>query len=124
VSNVSDESVEALTESSLDETVLPAPRRIDGCECDLEKVRYGAELQLHTARAAADQALEKAEADTDFALVKSFHEALLDVSKASITRATTGAESVRTAAAAIGVIYTGVLGLTFSVGEIHCRSGG
>lgn len=99
-------------------TSIPLPRDLPGgCECDLEKIRYQAQVDLLTARAATDQSLEKAEADTDFALVKTFHEALLEVSAASISRATSGAESVRTAAAAIGVIYTGVLGLTFSVGD-------
>jgi hypothetical protein len=84
---------------------------------DLAKIRYQADVDLARAEAAADRELEKIEATSDFSLNQAFHQGLMDVEKGSIDRATAGAESVRNAAAAIGVIYTGILGLAFSVGD-------
>jgi hypothetical protein len=37
----------------------------NGCECDLEKIRYQAQVDLLKTRVATDHDLEKAEADTD-----------------------------------------------------------
>jgi hypothetical protein len=97
--------------------VSPPQDTPDGCECEIEKIRYKAQVDLLLASTQRDHGLERVEAETEFATLRAFHDALVDVSKASIARATSGAESVRTAAGAIGVIYTGILGLSFSVSD-------
>lgn len=65
----------------------------------------------------ADAAKSKATMDASYASIAAFHDALIDVSKGSIERARTGAETVQKAAAAIATLYTGVLALAFSVAE-------
>jgi hypothetical protein len=86
-------------------------------EDDLTRAHYQAQLDEHAASEALDRDKNKLEAETEWALTRVFHEALMDVSKASVGGANARAESVRTAAGAIGVIYTGVLGLSFSVSD-------
>lgn len=46
-----------------------------------------------------------------------FNHAMIDAAKASVDRAYAGADAVRNAAAAIGAIYTAVLGVAFSVNK-------
>jgi hypothetical protein len=55
--------------------------------------------------------------ETDQILERGFHQALIEFAKDAIPRAQSGAEAVRNAAAAIGVLYAGVLGVAFSVGD-------
>jgi hypothetical protein len=98
------------------EEPLPEPRDVtESCDCELEKIRYQAEVDRLIARDAADLELRKLQSDTGFALQKGFHDALAEIAKGSIARVQAGAEAVRTASAAIGVIYAGALGLAFSV---------
>lgn len=85
------------------------------CQCELHKQYYQAQIDLRKSRIAADLALEKGTRDTDLAGVQKFHDSMFEVSKGSIDRAQSGAEAVRNAAAAIGVIYSAVLGIAFSV---------
>lgn len=95
---------------------FPTPPKAGGdCDCELEKIRYQARVDLAQAEAEADRAKEKVELDTEFGLEKSFQESLIEIAKDSTGRAQSGAEALRNAAAAIGAIYTGILGLAFSV---------
>lgn len=73
------------------------------------------ERQTEQAETAALVALEQARWDAEHALAKIFHETVAEVSKGSIDRSRDSAKYVQTAAAAAGVLYTGVLGLAFSV---------
>jgi hypothetical protein len=60
---------------------------------------------------------ESKDSDQDAELVKSEHDAYLEVAKGSIERGQTGAEFIRNAAAAIGTLYTGLLGVTFAAAD-------
>jgi hypothetical protein len=107
---------EPLPQEEPAEEPLPEPRDVsDSCDCELEKIRYQAQVDRLIARDSADLELRKLQFDTGFALQKGFHDALAEIAKGSIARVQAGAEAVRTASAAIGVIYAGALGLAFSV---------
>ena len=93
------------------------PATAEANKHELDKIRYQGDVDLVLAESQADAELAKIEATSDFALNQAFHQGLMDVEKGSIDRALAGAESVRNAAAAVGVIYTGILGLAFSVGD-------
>jgi hypothetical protein len=86
---------------------------------EINKFTAGRNLDAQIARDKAtfdaENAEKKADADAKLALDKAFVEAVFEVAKGAIDRARSGAESVRSAAAAIMVIYTGVLGVAFSV---------
>jgi hypothetical protein len=58
----------------------------------------------------------------DDELARTEHRVYVEVAMASIDRARAGAEFVRNAAAAIGTIYTGVLGVVFAVGSNGTRA--
>ncbi|MBC2589061.1 hypothetical protein [Rhodococcus aetherivorans] len=93
----------------------PAARRSQ----ELERLRLEAERAEEAERSAA---LEKATTDfqlagwaAEFELRKLFQENLYDASKGGFERSRDSAKFVQTAAAAIGTIYIGVLGVAFSV---------
>ena len=52
--------------------------------------------------------------DSDLTQYRAFHQGIFEVARGSIDRARAGAESVRNAAAAIGVIYAAIVGVAFS----------
>ncbi len=78
---------------------------------------YKAKLDIRTGQIAADHALQKALRDADFASLQKYYDTYVDVAKGSLDRAKSGAEAVRTAAAAIGTIYAAILALAFSVNK-------
>ncbi|KDE11631.1 hypothetical protein ACWEQV_28410 [Rhodococcus aetherivorans] len=87
-----------------------------------EQERVRLELERDLAEKERELALEKATTDfqmagwtAEYELRKLFHQSLYDASKGSIERARDSAKFVQTAAAAIGTIYIGVLGVSFSV---------
>ena len=92
----------------------PASRRETPCD-DCAKVRLEKELDAAEAARAFDREAEKAEWAAEYELRKAFHQAVVDTSKASLDRSRDSAKYVQTAAAAIGALYTGALGLVFSV---------
>ncbi|HEY7632873.1 MAG TPA: hypothetical protein VH817_19360 [Thermoleophilaceae bacterium] len=55
----------------------------------------------------------------DAALYQAEHDARLKVAQGAIGRSQTGAEAVRNTAAALGTLYTGVLGVAFAVDKDH-----
>lgn len=59
--------------------------------------------------------LRKAQWDAEHQLHKAYHDNLAEVAKGSIERAQKGAEFLEKAALSIAAIYTGLLGLVFSV---------
>lgn len=79
-----------------------------------EKV-FEAQVGARGRRIDAAIARRKANQDADIAQNAEFQKALLDVAKAGIDRSRANAETVQKAAGAIGTIYTGILGVTFSV---------
>jgi hypothetical protein len=95
-------------------------------EVELNKIKYQAQVDEIAAnrrnaldgekrRAEADIALEKADWDAEYQLDAQYHSAVMDVAKAAIERARSGAELVQKSAAAIGTAYAALLALSFSV---------
>jgi hypothetical protein len=91
-----------------------------------EELRLKAELDSHAAaekarvdsEAAAQKALVDEQAATQATRVaydQAYFAAMLDAAKGSLDRANAAAELVQKAAAAIGTLYAGILGVTFSV---------
>lgn len=70
---------------------------------------------VEAAYAKLDGEEKKASHDAELELNKLFHTTLTEVAKGSIERARDGAKFVQTAATAIFAVYTGLLGLVFSV---------
>jgi hypothetical protein len=81
----------------------------------LSKLDHEHEQALDSARQAAVTAARAARLQSENDLNKLFHESLSDVAKEGITRSRDGAKYVQTAATAIAALYTGILGLAFSV---------
>ena len=67
-----------------------------------------------TALFTASIALDKAQWDSEFRLRESYYGAIIDVAKSSIDRSRDSAKYVQTAASAIAVLYSGILGLVFA----------
>jgi hypothetical protein len=86
----------------------------DNGEVEFEKIRYQALVDAYSSRLDEDAATRKLIKDADFSGLASFYSAFVDVGKGSIERTRAAAEAIRNAAGAIGIIYTGVLGLAFS----------
>jgi uncharacterized membrane protein HdeD (DUF308 family) len=84
-------------------------------ENDLAKLQKEHELALDLAEDAAVTDLQKSSWQAEFELGKLFHETIAEVSKGSIERSRDSAKYVQTAAAAIAALYSGLLGLVFSV---------
>lgn len=83
---------------------------------EAERVRRHDLAKQHDAAAAALRAkAEEARLTGEWQLVNAYHQTLAEVSKGSIDRARDGAKYVQTAATAIAALYTGALGLVFSV---------
>jgi hypothetical protein len=70
---------------------------------------------IDAAYAKLDGQEKKASHDAELELNKLFHTTVTEVAKGSIDRARDGARFVQTAATAIFAVYTGLLGLVFSV---------
>jgi hypothetical protein len=80
------------------------------------KQRYAAQLQVATEahkHHPAPAEKYKSEQAHDFAVRLEVVKAYLEVTKGSVTRAQAAAQFVQTAAAAVGTVYTGLLGLLF-----------
>lgn len=76
-----------------------------------------AKLEVRKQRTAEEIARAKAELDADLAVEHEYYKGLIEVAKSSVDRSRAAAESVQKAAGAIIAIYTGVLGISFSVSE-------
>jgi hypothetical protein len=90
------------------------PSSVENCDCELEKIFYQAKVDVFTERLKDDAGARAAEEETNRAYLQKFHESMLEVAKGGIDRSRQGADAIRNAAAAVGVIYSGVLGLAFS----------
>jgi hypothetical protein len=86
----------------------------DGAPSSAQKV-FEAQVGARGRRIDAAIARRTANLDADIAQNAEFQKALLDVAKGGIDRSRANAETVQKAAGAIGTIYTGILGVTFSV---------
>jgi hypothetical protein len=107
----------------------PALPRVGPDRLEFEKTLYQAQVEEESARRQAElkaeldeasarrQAEHQGEIDAEAALNKSVHDGRLEVAQAAIARGQSGAEFVRNAAAAIGTLYTGVLGVTFATAK-------
>lgn len=88
-------------------------------ELDAREAERTRAHELAKQRADAEHAvlatLEEARWAAEWELVKAYHETVAEVTKGAIERARDGAKYVQTAAAAIAALYTGALGLVFSV---------
>lgn len=97
------------------------PDDVDPKDVDYEKMRYQGRVNAFVehlkAQDAADAAMEKADWDAEYANDKAFQQSLLDATKGAIDRAKARAELIEKAALAVGTIYAGVLGTTFSITE-------
>ena len=60
---------------------------------------------------------EKAFWDNEYKLAEAVQNAYLDVAKGQLERSNSAAEFVQKAASAIATVYTGILGLSFAVGQ-------
>ncbi len=76
---------------------------------------YAAKLDVRSKRVDADVARAQAYTDADLSSLASFHQHAMSLAAASVDRAQSAALSVQRAAAAIALLYTGVVGLAFSV---------
>lgn len=96
-------------------------KELDAKESELEAQRALSKLDaehdqaLESAQKAAVIAARAARQESENDLNKLFHESLTEVAKEGITRSRDGAKYVQTAASAIAALYTGILGLAFSV---------
>jgi hypothetical protein len=81
----------------------------------LEKLEREHELTADAASAAEATSLRALEHETEAELAKLFHTTVSDVARGSIDRSRDSAKYVQTASAAIAALYTGLLGLVFSV---------
>jgi hypothetical protein len=99
-------------ESDQDSWPDPAPQSEEQAQA-----LYAAKLEARKKR--TDQEIGRAASDAaaDTALNQSFFQGILDVAKGSIDRARASADFVQKAAAAIGAIYTTILGVSFSVAD-------
>jgi hypothetical protein len=82
---------------------------------ELDTLRQQHQAELGAAERNGLIALEKAQWDSEYELRQLFHESIADVAKGAIDRSRDSAKYVQTAAAAIAALYTGALGLVFSV---------
>lgn len=80
---------------------------------DLQKMDRQAEIDRAAAQRNSKYELEKAKWSAEYEQGNAYHAAIVAHSTASLDRAIAGAEFVEKAAAAIGVIYAGLLGLVF-----------
>jgi hypothetical protein len=105
-----DECRKVVLEKELDakESELDAQRT-------LSKLDHEHDQALDSAQKAAAIAARAAHLQSENDLNKLFHESLTEVAKEGITRSRDGAKYVQTAASAIAALYTGILGLAFSV---------
>jgi hypothetical protein len=106
-----------MTDESFEWELKEPPSTPKEAKVDLKKAHYQAQLDHRTSRVASDQAIQKAFVDADLKGLDSYYAATIEVAKGSIERARAGAEAVRNAAAAVGVLYSAVLGVAFSVDE-------
>jgi hypothetical protein len=84
---------------------------------DIDKARQEAAIQAEKDRVLANTEREKADWTNEYTQAQNFYTAYIEVAKDQIERAIARAEFVQTAAAAIGGVYTGVLALSFAVGD-------
>jgi hypothetical protein len=122
-------------------TQLPEPpsNPNDGFQKELVKLRYQAELEMYKAERQAeleihkverqaeieeeklhnDSNIEREKADwaNEYALGQEMHKAYIEIAKGQIERARASATFVQTVAATIGTVYSGIVALTFGVGE-------
>ncbi len=84
-------------------------------DLDSEKRTEEQKLTLDKAEGDALTALEKSRWDAEAELAKIFHQTIADVAKGSIERSRDSAKFVQTASTAVVAVYTGILGLVFSV---------
>lgn len=84
---------------------------------ELLKTRFTAQVEAFTNHLEAEAERTKAYQAADLSGLAAYHTAMLETSKGSLERSRQAAEAVRNAAAAIGVIYTAVLGLAFSIDQ-------
>jgi hypothetical protein len=78
---------------------------------------FEARIAVREKQIDADFARAKADADANIADQRAYFDALYTLAAGGIDRARSGAQTVQTAAAAIGTLYAGVLGVTFSVSD-------
>jgi hypothetical protein len=103
-----------ISEDSLQLSLADPPANVENCDCELERIHYQARVDAFIERLKDDASARAGEEETSRAYLQKFHESMLEVAKGGIDPARQGADAIRTAAAAVGVIYTGVLGLAFS----------
>jgi len=84
---------------------------------DQKKALYQSQLQLTLARLQGLIEHDKTVRGSDAPFHQAVFQAYLDAAKAQIDRSITRGQAVFTAAGAIGTIYTGILGLAFSVSQ-------
>jgi hypothetical protein len=105
-----------MTEPTVTTPPSPANAGVPREECTkCDEIRTEKDLDAAEAHRAFQRSRVAAGGDAEHALNKLFHETVAEVAKAGIERARDSAKYVQTAAAGIGALYTGVLGLIFSV---------
>lgn len=87
----------------------------DPLTAELWKVRYSAQVNAFTKHLEEEGESRKAHEAADLQGLADFHKAMVETAKGTLDRSRQAAESVRNAAAAIGVIYAAILGVAFSV---------
>jgi hypothetical protein len=105
------------SEDDLQLSLKEPPEGSADCDCELQKIHYQAEVDAFVQRLKDDASARAADEEAARANTQKFHDAMIDVASGGVDRARQGAEAIRTAAAAVGVLYTGVLGLAFSADD-------
>jgi hypothetical protein len=94
---------------------LDAEEAIRASERAIAKLEKEQQQAQETAQEAVLATIQENELQAEAQLGKLFHENISEVAKGSIERSRDSAKYVQTAAAAIAALYTGALGLVFSV---------
>ena len=94
---------------------LSAEEAVKAFERERQKIERDHGYALDSAEETAATELQKSRWESEFALTKLFHEKVSEIATGAVERSRDSAKYVQTAAAAIATLYTGLLGLVFSV---------
>ncbi|HET7121112.1 MAG TPA: hypothetical protein VFI17_07665 [Solirubrobacterales bacterium] len=97
------------------EKKLAAEEALHAFEREEQKIGLEHANDLDSAEDTATTELQKARWESEFSLAKLFHEKISEVAAGSVERSRDSAKYIQTASAAIATLYTGSLGLVFSV---------
>jgi hypothetical protein len=93
------------------------PRWPDAEDNGQKSELFKAKLQRLNDHAKAVEARSQKEVENELDLQNAFHKALVEGARSAIDRSRAAADTVQKASAALLAVYTGILGLTFSVAE-------